>query len=492
MRNNKIQMALILGITTLAAGCAVGPDYVRPKIDAPATFKEAQGWKQAQPKDDQPHGAWWEIYADSELNTLLRQVAISNQNVLVAEANYRKARALVDASQASYFPTVGLSASSTRSHQGTGTTTANSGSATGTNAVNTARGITRNNSLSANASWEPDIWGKVRRTVESNASGAEASAADLANAQLSAQAELAQDYFQLRAQDTQKKLLDDTVAAYEKSLRLTKNRYAAGVVAKADVVQADTQLKTTQAQAIDLEIQRALYEHAIAVLIGKAPAEFSLPVAPLITPVPVLPVAIPSELLERRPDIAAAERLVASANAQIGVATAAFFPSLTLNASGGYQSSSFSKWLSAPNQFWSLGPQIAATLFDGDARRAQVRQAEAGYDASVATYRQTVLSAFQAIEDDLVQLRVLQAETEVQKSAVAAAEESLALTLNQYKAGTVSYLNVITAQATALGNRRSLAQLDSRRLVASVLLVRDIGGGWDAQHMDEVDKHPAQ
>lgn len=482
---------MILGIATLAAGCAVGPDYVRPKIDAPAAFKEAQDWKQAQPKDDQPHGAWWEIYADAQLNTLMSQIAISNQNVLLAEANYRKARALVDASEASYFPTLGLSASSARSHQGNSTTANNIGTTTGTNTSSTARGITRNNTLSSTASWEPDLWGKVRRTVESNATGAEASAADLANAQLSAQAELAQDYFQLRAQDTQKKLLDDTVAAYQKSSQLTKNRYAAGVVAKADVVQADTQLKSTQAQAIDLEVQRAQYEHAIAVLIGKAPAEFSLPVASLDTPVPVLPVAIPSELLERRPDIAAAERLVASANAQIGVATAAFFPSLTLNASGGYQSSSFSKWLSAPYQFWSLGPQIAATLFDGGARRAQVRQAEAGYDASVATYRQTVLSAFQAIEDDLVQLRVLQAETEVQKSAVAAAEEALTLTLNQYKAGTVSYLNVITAQATALGNRRSLAQLDSRRLVASVLLVRDMGGGWDAQRMDDADKHPA-
>jgi NodT family efflux transporter outer membrane factor (OMF) lipoprotein len=492
MRNTRIRMALILGLITLAAGCAVGPEYVRPKIDAPAAFKEAQNWKQAQPKDDQPHAAWWEIYADAQLNTLMSQIAISNQNVLLAEANYRRARALIDASQASYFPTVGLNAASTRSHQGNSTATNNTGTATGTNAGNTTRGITRNNSLSAAASWEPDIWGKVRRTVELNTSGAEASAADLANAQLSAQAELAQDYFQLRAQDTQKKLLDDTVAAYEKSLQLTKNRYAAGVVAKADVVQADTQLKTTQAQSIDLEVQRAQFEHAIAVLIGKAPAEFSLSVAPLNTPVPVLPVAVPSALLERRPDIAAAERMVASANAQIGIATAAFFPNLTLNASGGYQSSSFSKWLSAPYQFWSLGPQIAATLFDGGARRAQVRQAEASYEASVASYRQTVLSAFQAIEDDLVQLRVLQAETEVQKSAVAAAEEALALTLNQYKAGTVSYLNVITAQASALGNRRSLAQLDSRRLVVSVLLVRDMGGGWDAQRMNDADKHPTQ
>lgn len=482
MRKNQSRMAFILGTIVLTASCAIAPEYVRPKIDTPNAFKEARDWKQAQPKDDAQRGAWWEIYANAELNALMTQITVSNQNVLLAEANYRKARALVKSTQANYFPKIDVNGSSTRSHQGVTSSTTVPDNSNSPNSP--SRDIHRNHSLSTTASWEPDIWGKVRRTVESNSTSAQASAADLANAQLSAQTELAQDYFLLRAQDTQRKLLNDTVAAYEKSLQLTKNRYAAGVAAKADIVQADTQLKTTQAQAIDLDVQRAQYEHAIAVLIGKAPSEFSLAVAPLSIRVPVLPLGIPSDLLERRPDIAAAERRVASANAQIGVATAAYFPDLTLSATGGYQSTSFSKWLTAPNQFWSLGPQLAATLLDGGARRAQIKQAKASYDASVAIYRQTVLSSFQAVEDDLAQLHLLEVETNLQKAAVAAAKESLELILNQYKAGTVSYLNVIAAQATALGNERSLAQLDSRRIVASVLLIRDMGGGWDAQQTD--------
>ena len=329
-------------------------------------------------------------------------------------------------------------------------------------------------------SWELDLWGRIRRTVESNQASAQASAGDLESARLSFQAELAQDYFQLRTVDAQKQLLDATVAAFEKSLELTKNQYASGVASQADVVQAETQLKTTQAQAIDVGVQRAQLEHAIALLIGKPASTFSLPTAPLTATPPPIPVGVPSALLERRPDIAAAERRVAAANAEIGVAVAAFFPTVTLSASSGFESSSLSQWLTAPSRFWSVGPSISETVFDGGLRRAQTDFARAGYDASVGTYRQTVLTAFQAVEDNLAALRILEQEAQVQDEAVQGAQKSVTLTTNQYKAGTVSYLNVITAQTIALTNETTAVQIRGRRMSAAVLLIQALGGGWNA------------
>ena len=328
------------------------------------------------------------------------------------------------------------------------------------------------------------MWGRIRRTVDAGVANAQASAADLEAARLSAHSSLAQNYFALRAVDSQTKLFEATIVAYEKSLQLTKNQYAVGVAARADVVQAETQLKTAQAQAIDLGVQRAQLEHATALLLGKAPANFSIPPAPLTDLPPAIPLGLPSVLLERRPDIAAAERRVAAANAQIGVAQAAFFPDLTLSASGGFQSTSFAKWLTLPSRFWSLGPALAASLFDAGARRAQKEQAVAAYDGTVAVYRQTVLTAFQGVEDDLATLRVLEREAVVQDEALKAARLAVAITTNQYKAGTVSYLNVINAQTIALGSERTAADIVARRFAASVLLVTALGGGWDKVGVD--------
>jgi NodT family efflux transporter outer membrane factor (OMF) lipoprotein len=330
------------------------------------------------------------------------------------------------------------------------------------------------------ASWEPDLWGRVRRTVEQQSANAQASAATLETTRLSLHAQLAQDYFQLRVVDEQKRLLDGTVEAYRKSLQLTQNQYNVGVVARADVVQAETQLKTAQVQAIDLGILRAQLEHAIALLIGKTPAAFSLVAQPLSVQPPSIPVGLASQLLERRPDVAIAERQAAAANAQIGVAVSAYFPNLTLSATAGYQSSTLSKWLTAPSRFWSLGPQLAETLFDGGARRAQTAQARASYDAAVANYREVALAAFQNVEDNLAALRILESEAAAQADAVRAAEESLKIANNQYRAGTVSYLNVITAQATAYSNERNAISILGNRLTDSVALIKALGGGWNS------------
>jgi len=463
---HRKRLAVAAMLPVMLAACTVGPDYVRPDVEAPAAYKETGNWKVGEPSDHLPRGKWWETFNDPKLNALEEQVNISNQNVHVAEAQFRQAQALAQGARAGYFPTVSGNLSSNRSH-------APSSAVAGAGATNT------NHSLSLNASWEPDVWGRVGRLVEANEAGAQASAADLESVRLSAQATLAQDYFLLRIADAQKRLLDDTVAAYEKSLKLTNNRYVAGVATRVDVVQAEAQLKTTQAQAIDLGVQRAQLEHAIALLVGKPPSTFSIEPAPLVASFPATPVGIPSELLERRPDIAAAERRVAAANAQIGVAKAAFFPSLVLSASGGYESSSLANWLTLPNRFWSVGPAIAQALFDGGLRKAQSEQATAAYDASVASYRQTVLGGFQEVEDNLAALRILEQEAGVQNEAVQAARQSVVLTTNQYKAGVVSYLNVVTVQATALANERTAADILGRRLAASVLLVKAVGGGWN-------------
>lgn len=449
----------------LLAACSVGPKYARPDVDAPAAYKEAGNWKIAQPRDDVKRDKWWEVFNDAPLNSLVAQIDVSNQNVRVAEANFRQARALVQQARASLFPSVTGAASVTRSRT-SGTSTR-------------AGSISNSYNLALDANYEVDIWGRVRNTVSANVAGAQASAADLETVRLLAQAELAFDYFQLRVLDQQRQLLDDTVAAFQKSLELTRNRYAAGVAGKVDLVQAETLLKTTQAQAIDIGVQRAQIEHAIAILVGKAPANFSIAPQTAYIAVPALPLNLPSELLERRPDIAAAERRVAAANARIGVAKSAFFPSLTLSASAGYESSRLADWLTWPSRFWAIGPAIAQSIFDAGLRRALTDQAIAVYDANVAAYRQTVLEGFQEVEDNLAALRILEGEEKVQEEAVAAARQSMDLTVNQYKAGTVSYLNVVTVQSTWLSNERTLVGIRGRRLTAAVTLVKALGGGWN-------------
>ncbi len=448
----------------MLAACTVGPKYVRPTVDTPSAYKEGGEWKVAQPRDAIQRGRWWELFNDAQLNALAEQVEISNQDVRFAEAQLRQARALVRSARASLFPNVAARGSVTRS-----------GSSPG--------GPSNSLSLALDAGWEADIWGRVGRTVEANASSAQASAADLEAVRLLAQAELASNYFQLRALDAQRQLLDDSVAAFQKSLDLTRNRYAVGVAGKIDVVQAETQLKSTQAQAIDLGAQRSQLEHAIAVLIGRPPAEFALAPLPFIVAMPAVPLGFPSELLERRPDIAAAERGVAAANAQVGVAQAAFFPALTLSASAGLGGSTLAQWLTAPSRFWSLGPALAQSVFDAGLRRALTDQAIAAYDASVANYRQTVLNGFREVEDNLAALQVLQQEAAVQQEAIQAARLALDLTINQYKAGTVSYLNVVTAQTAWLTNERTAVGIRGRQLTAAVTLVKALGGGWSAAEL---------
>ena len=481
-------LALASALLVLVSACTVGPDYVRPSMWSPDAYKELDGWKIAHPRDGLARGPWWEIFADPQLNALEARVSISNQNLAVSEAQYREARALVREARAAYFPTVTLGLGYTRSRQSTTFVSgATGGSSSGTSASSsTSTGTTSGSSggaqsdfqLGLDFSWELDVWGRIRREVESNRAAAQASAGDLEAARLSFQAELAQDYFQLRTLDAQKQLLDETVSAFERFLRLTQDRFGSGVASQADVVQAETQLKTTQAQAIDVGVQRAQLEHAIAILMGQAPSSFTLPAAPLAATPPAIPVGVPSELLERRPDIAAAERRVAAANAQIGVAVAAFYPTITLNASSGFESSSLAQWFTAASHFWSVGPGISQTVFDGGLRHAQTDAARAAYDATVATYRQTVLSSFQAVEDNLAALRILEQENGVQDDAVKAAQKSVSLTTDQYKAGTVSYLNVITVQTIALTDEVTAIQIRGRRMAAAVLLVQALGGGW--------------
>jgi NodT family efflux transporter outer membrane factor (OMF) lipoprotein len=475
MAQNGTVLAATTIILSMLTACTVGPNYVKPTVETPASYKENEGWKVAQPKDDTLRGTWWEIFNDPQLNALEGQVDISNQNVAAAEAQFRQARALVQAARAAYFPTVTVGVGVTRSLR---SSTLNTGLSASRNAVTEY-------SLPVDVSWELDVWGRIRRTVESSQENAQASAADLETARLSARTELAQDYFQLRSFDTQKQLLDAAVADFEKSLALTNNRYNSGVASRAEVLQAETQLKTTQAQAIDVGVQRAQLEHAIALLIGKPASAVSIPEAPLTmtTAPPPIPLGVPSEVLERRPDIAAAERRVAAANAQIGVAEAAFYPTVSLQASGGFESSSLSKWLSWPSRFWSVGPAISETVFDGGLRRAQSDQARAAYDANVALYRETVLAGFQEIEDNLAALRILESEAQVQDEAVTAAQQSAAVITNQYRAGIVNYLDVITAQTAALTNERTAATILGNRLNATVLLVKALGGGWNASNL---------
>ena len=467
---------VVAALALLAAGCVLGPNYVRPPVVAPDAYKEVGGWLHAEPEDGRPRGPWWDVYGDLELSAIVTQVSVSNQTLAAAETQFRQARALVREARASYFPQLTIGVGVQRAHfpNTASSVTSNLGT------VAPPRGTTSSFTLPLDASWEPDLWGRVRRSVESNQAGAQASAADRENVRLTLQAEVVQDYFQIRAIDAQSRLLDETVAAYTRSLQLTRNRFAAGVASRVDVAQAQTQLTTTQAQAIDLGVQRSALEHAIAVLIGRPPAEFSVPVMPLQATPPAIPVGVPSELLQRRPDVAASERRVAAANAQIGVATAAFFPSVTLSASAGFQSTGIASWLTAPSHFWSVGASVSETVLDGGFRRAQSDQARAAYDGTVATYRQTVLSAFEEVEDNLAALGILEREAAAQDEAVKSAEEVVTLTLNQYRAGTVSYLNVVVAQATALTNEVNAVGIRGRRMIASALLVKALGGGWRA------------
>jgi NodT family efflux transporter outer membrane factor (OMF) lipoprotein len=422
-------------------------------------------------------GEWWRLYGDAELDALVGRLNVDNQNLAAAEAQFRQARALVRGARSQLFPILSGSAGVTRSAQGSGSSDTSGGSF--------GSGVSESYEAGLSASWEADIWGRLRRNLEANRASMQASAADLAAVRLSLQAELVQTYLQLRVIDEHQRLLDQTVAAYARSLRLTENQYRAGIVPKSDVTQAQTQLKSTQAQAIDLRWQRAQMEHAIAVLIGVAPSELDIAVREDIPALPGVPLAVPSQLLERRPDIAAAERQVMAANANIGVAEAAWYPDLTLSASGGYRNSSFSDLFSVPNQFWSLGPQLALTLLDFGSRRAELERAEASYDQTVATYRQTVLDSFREVEDYLVQLRVLEEEAVVQREALEAAQESLRLIENQYRAGTVDFLSVATVQTTALNNERTNLTLLGDRLTASVLLIAALGGGWDSAQLDQ-------
>ncbi|HZZ10946.1 MAG TPA: efflux transporter outer membrane subunit [Paraburkholderia sp.] len=473
-----LTLAVAAAFAAVLAGCAVGPNYARPAAEIPASYKEAApGWKVAQPADQHDRGDWWTIYQDPQLDALEDRLNASNQTVAQFAAAYRQARALVGEARAAYFPTIGASAGATRSGNGT---------SSGGNSTTAASRSGVNNSFNVqlDASWEPDLWGSVTRSVNAQKAGQQGAAADLANARLSAQATLAQTYFSLRALDSTQKLLDDTVAAYQRSLQLTQNQYAAGVAARSDVIQAQTQLQSAQASAIDNGVQRAQDEHAIAVLVGQPASTFSIPSMPLTATPPAVPAQMPSALLERRPDIASAERKAAAANEQIGVAIAAFFPSLTLSATGGFENTVFSQLLTAPSRFWTLGPQLAATLFDAGLRQAQTEAARATYDQDVATYRQTILAAFQDVEDNLASQRILEQEIVVQRQAVDSARQALDIVTNEYKAGTVAYVNVLTAQTTAFTAEQKLENIAGQRMVSSVGLVKALGGGWDAGQMD--------
>jgi NodT family efflux transporter outer membrane factor (OMF) lipoprotein len=453
----------------LLGGCAAGPDYHRPETPAAETFRETPaGWKEAEPRDEIERGKWWQVFGDAQLSGLIEKVELSNQSLAAAEAQYRQALAALGVSRAALYPTLDANASVVRSRS--------PGSALG--------GTTAGRTLTTyggrlTAQWEIDLWGGVRRSVEAAEASARASSADVGAARLSLQAQLATSYFQLRALDGQRRLLDDTVAALRKSLEMTENRYKAGVAAKADVVQADALLKSTLVQAVDLGVQRAQLEHAIAVLTGVPPSRLTIASLPSFEAgIPALPPGLPSALLERRPDVAAAERRVHSSNAQIGVAKAAYFPQLTLTALYGATSPDSSLLLSVPSRLWSIGPTIAQSIFDAGLRRSQSEQAIAAYDATVAIYRQVTLSAFQEVEDNLAALRILEEEARSEDDAVQAARLSLSLVLNQYKAGTVSYLNVVTAQTAALNEERNAVGIQARRLAALVALIKALGGGW--------------
>ncbi len=461
---------ILVFLPLLFAACTVGPDYIRPTPveTMPTAFKELNGWKLAQPQDGKIAERWWELYNDPILSSLVEQVVISNLNIASAEAQYRQARALVEGAKAGFFPSLTAGVSASRSHKSGNVSAGNSKGATSSDFQ-----------LPLDLSWELDLWGRIRRGVEASQAGAQASAADLAAVTMSVQAELAGNYLQLRTQDAQRMLLDDTATLYRKSLELTRKRYEAGVAPHTDVLQAETLLRSIEAQAIDLGVQRAQSEHAIALLIGKPPALFSLPSTSLVNTVPPIPTGLPSELLERRPDIASAERKMAAANAQIGIANAAYYPAIRLSATAGLEAANLPSWFSWPSRFWGVGTAVSGAVFDGGRREAQSDQAKAAYDGTVASYRETVLTAFQEVEDNLAALRIMDEESAVQDQAVRTAQQVVKITTNQYQAGTVAYLNVLIAQTTSLANQRTALGIAGRKLAASVLLIKALGGGWN-------------
>jgi NodT family efflux transporter outer membrane factor (OMF) lipoprotein len=483
MTPRSISFGTVLLVLT---GCRVGPDYVRPAAlpVVPAAFKEhpppdfenagTEGWKESQPGDAFAKGRWWEIYGDPMLNDLEERVNISNQNIVQAEAQYREAQAQIATARSALFPTVAVGIGVTQSGRGNNAAGTSNGTSAGAPA-----GVRTSYNLPFNVSWEPDLWGSVRRSVTASKELAEAQEAVVQNAKLLYQAQLAQNYFDMRGIDTQIDLLTRTDESYQEYLTLTRNRYNVGVASDLDVAQAESQLYRVEAQLTDVGVQRAQLEHAIAILVGEPPAQLEMPSQILTTLPPPIPVGVPSELLERRPDVATAERDVAAANEQIGIAVAAYYPSLTLSASAGVQTSNISKWFSWPSRFWSVGPQLSETVFDAGRRRSIVKFSEAAYDATVAQYRQTALNAMQQVEDDLAALRILEQEADQVADTVVASQRALAVSDAQYRAGTTSYLTVITAQGTLLSAQVTQVALQAQRLEASVQLVRALGGGWE-------------
>jgi NodT family efflux transporter outer membrane factor (OMF) lipoprotein len=474
------------------AACTVGPKYVRPTVATPPAYKElapgASGpqaeWNPSQPQEQNLRSKWWEIFGDPKLNELEESVNVSNQNLKIVEAQFRQARAQIQVNRAGLFPTASARPSIT------GEQTSKNAPQPAGNAGQTVGDLW----LPFDLSYEVDAWGRIHRSIEAATETAQASAADLETARLSIHAELASDYFALRGLDTQKQLLDSTVTAYQKALELTQNRYIGGLAAKAEVAQAETQLETTEAQDIDVGVQRAQYEHALAALVGQPASTFSIAPSPLNLLPPKIPAGVPSDLLERRPDIAAGERRVAAANAQIGLAKVAYYPTLTLGPSGGLEGDTFATWFSWPSHFFALGPALVETLYDAGRRHAVTEQAWAAYDANVAAYRQSVLTAFQEVEDNLASLRILEQESAKQQQAVQSAERSLALSTNRYKGGLVTYFEVITAQSIALSNERTGVDILTRRMNSSVFLIKALGGGWDVSKLPPVagkDGRPA-
>ena len=476
------------------AGCMVGPKYhapsaVTPPAQTPAAYKEltpadyqnTEGWKVAQPKDDALRGKWWEIFNDPQLNALEERVNISNQNIAAAAASFFAARALVKEARSQLFPTATTSPAITVQRSPSTSSSGTSGTATGS--TSSSMGTFTEYTFPFDATWQPDLFGRIRNTVRSAAYGAQASAADLENTRLVIQADVAVDYFQLRGQDALKQLLDSTVIAYRQSLDLTKALYETGIGSDEAVAQAETQLEVTEAQDTALGIQRAQFEHAIAMLTGQPASSFSIPIEPLKSSPPAIPIGVPSQLLERRPDIAAAERLVAQANAQIGVARAAYFPTVTLSAAAGFASTSAARWFIWPSRFFSIGSAAAETIFDAGLRRATVEQFRAQYDQTVANYRQTVLTAFQQVEDNLASLRILSVEIQQQDAAVKSAERSLAIAKDRYRLGIDPYLNVLTAQTALLSNQETEVSLQIQQMTASGGLVEALGGGWNASQL---------
>jgi NodT family efflux transporter outer membrane factor (OMF) lipoprotein len=493
-----------LGIILLLAGCNLAPHYEQPESAAPGQFKEAvppsaqdaQGWKPAEPKDAVLRGNWWELYNDPQLNELEERVAISNQTVAAAEASFRSARALLSEASASLFPSLNLAPSVVRSRSsaalangGGGSSSATSAGAGTTPGPGGGGGTGPRNyfTLPVEASYELDLWGSVRNSIAQSRFSAEASAAAVETALLSTQSTLAQSYYALRALDEERRILDTTLTDYEASLHLVTTLYNNGLASEEDMAEADTQLASAEAQATDLGIARAQYEHAIAVLIGVPPGQFSIPVRPFVAALPTIPVGLPAELLERRPDIAAAERQVAAANAGIGLARAAYFPNVTLSAYAGFEATNLSQLFNWPNRIWAVGPSVAQSLYDGGLRRAEVMQARALYDADVATYRQAVLAAFQSVEDDLSSLRILSKEVTQQHKAAVAAQHEVELSVVRYKDGLDSYVNVITAQNAFLQNRLAELQVQLRQITATIVLVDNLGGGWDRSQWKQTE-----